>query len=93
MLCSGHSARIAPVHAPVLQEYSMVPLADNPSLLAVTRAFVVQLRADMAIEQGHLVGRVEHVVSGQPTDLQSLEMLLACIARVRGAEHEHYAAP
>ena len=68
---------VAPVYAPVRQEYSMVPAADNPAPLSVTRAFVVQLRTDTAVEQGALAGRVEHVVSGQATDFESLETLLA----------------
>jgi hypothetical protein len=69
----------------------MVPPADHPAPLSVTRAFVIQFRANTAIEQGHLAGRVEHVVSGQATDFQSLEALLAFIARVLRAEREHSA--
>jgi hypothetical protein len=61
--------------------------------LSVTRAFVVQFRADTAVEQEHLAGRVEHVVSGQATDFQSLETLLAFIARVLRAEGERSADP
>ena len=30
----------------------MVPPADHPASLSVTRAFVVQLRADTVVEQG-----------------------------------------
>ena len=66
----------------------MMPPADNPAPLSVTRAFVVQFRADTSVEQGHLIGRVEHVVSGQATDFQSLETLLTFIARVLSAERE-----
>jgi hypothetical protein len=71
----------------------MVPLTDKPASLSVTRAFVVQFRADAAVEQGHLTGRVEHVVSGQATDFQSLETLLAFIARVLRAERERLSNP
>jgi len=71
----------------------MVPSADNSAPLSVTRAFVVQLRADTAVEQGHLAGRVEHVVSGQATDFQSLETLLVFMARVLRAERERSAEP
>jgi hypothetical protein len=71
----------------------MVPSADNPAPLSVTRAFVVQFRADTAVEQGPLAGRVEHVVSGQATDFQSLETVLAFIARVLRAESERSAEP
>jgi hypothetical protein len=71
----------------------MVPPADNPAPLSVTRAFVVQFRADTVVEQGHLTGRVEHVVSGQATDFQSLETLLAFMARVLRAERERLSHP
>ena len=54
----------------------MVPPADNPAPLSVTRAFVVQFWADTAVEQGHLAGRVEHVISGQATDFESLERVM-----------------
>ena len=53
-----------------------------PTHLSVTRAFVVQFQADTAVEQGHLAGRVEHVVSGRAAAFQSLEMLLAFIGEV-----------
>ena len=69
----------------------MLPSAGHPAPLSVTRAFVVQLRADTVVEQGHLAGRVEHVVSGQATDFQSLETLLAFMARVLRAERERSA--
>ena len=71
----------------------MAPPADNLAPLSVTRAFVVQFRADTIVEQGYLTGRVEHVVSGQATDFQSLEMLLTFIARVLSAERERSDEP
>jgi hypothetical protein len=61
--------------------------------LSVTRAFVVQFRADAVVEQGRLTGRVEHVISGQATDSESLETLLAFMARVLRAECARAAAP
>jgi hypothetical protein len=71
----------------------MVPPADNPADLSVHRAFVVQFRADTVVEQGYLTGRVEHVVSGQAADFQSLETLLAFMARVLRAERERLSNP
>jgi hypothetical protein len=71
----------------------MIPLTGNPAHLSVHRAFVVQFQADTVVEQGHLAGRVEHVVSGQAADFQSLETLLTFIAQVlreardRAADH------
>ena len=57
----------------------MIPPADNPAHLSVHRAYAVQFQSDTVVEQGHLVGRVEHVVSGQSADFQSLEALLMFI--------------
>jgi hypothetical protein len=71
----------------------MVPPADNSAHLSVTRAFVVQFRAETAVELGHLTGRVEHVVSGQAIDFESLETLLAFISGVLRAERECSAEP
>jgi hypothetical protein len=71
----------------------MIPPAHNPAHLSVYWAFVVQFQSDMAVEQGHLVGRVEHVVSGQATDFQSLETLLAFTARGLRAERACAAEP
>ena len=50
--------------------------------LSPHRAFVVQFRAETAVQQGRFVGRVEHVVSGQAAHFQSVEELLAFIGRV-----------
>ena len=50
-------------------------------------------RAETAVEQGSLAGRVEHVVSGQATAFQSLETLLAFIAQVLCEERERSAEP
>jgi len=47
-------------------------------------AFVVQFRPETAVEHGRWVGRVEHVVSGQAAQFESLEELLAFIAAVLG---------
>ena len=56
--------------------------AKRKSPLSVHRAFVVQFRAETDVEQGRFVGRVEHVVSGQAAQFQSLEELLAFMGRV-----------
>jgi hypothetical protein len=71
----------------------MVPSADNPAHLSVHWAFVVQFQSDTVVEQGHLAGRVEHVISGQATAFQSLETLLAFIAQVLRAERERLSNP
>jgi hypothetical protein len=49
---------------------------------------VVQLRAETDVAAGRLVGRVEHVVSGQAATFQTLAGLLAFLAQMlaeRGA--------
>jgi hypothetical protein len=50
--------------------------------LPTNRAFVVQLRAQPPGAPLGCEGRVEHVVSGQVTDFQSLEELWAFMCRV-----------
>ena len=72
-------------------ETSMMAKAASP--LSPHWAFVVQFQSDTAVEQGRLAGRVEHVVSGQATDFQSLETLLAFMAQVLRAERERSANP
>jgi hypothetical protein len=60
----------------------MEPPFPNESPLSPRRAFVVQFRAETAMEQWRFVGRVEHVVSGQATHFHSLEELLAFMAHI-----------
>jgi len=50
--------------------------------LSVQWAFVVHFRTSTDLPQGRIAGRVEHVVSGQSTHFESLEELLAFMARV-----------
>jgi len=65
------------------------PVTDE-SPLSPDRAFVVQLREQADVEQGHWSGRIEHVTSGRAMHFQSLDELLAFVARVlRGlARHD-----
>ena len=55
--------------------------AEQPSL-PVQRAFVVQLRPEANVERGHFIGRIEHVMSGQAVNFDSLEGLLVFMARM-----------
>ena len=57
-----------------------ITAADRP--LPVQRAFVVQLHATAVVAEGQLTGRVEHVLSGQAAHFDTLDELLAFIARV-----------
>jgi len=59
----------------------MEPELQTESQLSPRRAFVVQFHKETAVEQWHLEGRVEHVVSGQAIHFHSLEELLYFIAR------------
>ena len=52
------------------------------SRLPTNRAFVLQLRAEADVEQGHFDGRIEHVVSGHASPFHSVEELIAFIAQV-----------
>jgi hypothetical protein len=49
---------------------------------SVRHAFVVQFAADTQVEADQVRGRIEHIVSGRATHFQSLEELLAFVARV-----------
>ena len=60
----------------------MQPESEQYPTLMAQHAFVVQLRADTRIETGQMRGRVEHVVSRQAVTFESLETLLAFMARV-----------
>jgi len=69
---------------------------EEPALVR-RRAFVVQFRAETEFAQARCAGRVEHVVSGQATQFQSLEELLAFFTRmltaVRMAPHRERSPP
>lgn len=56
--------------------------AEKLAPLSVHHAFVVHLRVNSDVARRRIAGLVEHVVSGQATHFQSLEELLAFIARV-----------
>jgi len=56
------------------------PVGKDP--LSVHWAFVVHFRLSTNIAQGQIAGRAEHVVSGQSSHFDSLEELLAFVARV-----------
>src|SRR5262245_28156905 len=60
----------------------VIDLSAPPAPLSPHWAFVVQFRTEADVAAGLVVGRVEHVVSGQATTFQTLESLLAFIAPV-----------
>jgi hypothetical protein len=60
----------------------MTTPANRQPPLSPHWAFVVQFRTETEVAQRHMVGRVEHVVSGQAAHFSSLEELLAFMARV-----------
>lgn len=62
--------------------------AENTTPLSVHRAFVVHFRAEAAVAQGQVAGRIEHVVSGQAMHFHSLKELLAFIAQVLAQGHD-----
>ena len=51
--------------------------------------FVVHLRSDSDVGRRHLVGRVEHVKSGQDAPFDSIEDLLAFMERHVASESSH----
>lgn len=54
---------------------------DEP-LLSPQRAFVLQFYPQTDVAQGHFVGRVEHVMSGQTARFDSLDTLVAFLGQV-----------
>ena len=68
----------------------MILTLEPSTPLSPHRAFVVQFRAETDVAAGHLVGRVEHMVSGQATTFHTLEDLLAFLASILAA---HGAGP
>jgi hypothetical protein len=62
--------------------------SKDESPLSPHRAFVVQFDAQTDLVRDHWAGRVEHVVSGQATHFQSVEELLAFIARILATQRE-----
>jgi hypothetical protein len=69
-------------NAPARREFPVPQDAEGQASLSVHWAFVVHFRTSTDIAREQIAGRVEHVVSGQATHFQSLEELLAFIARV-----------
>ena len=65
-----------------MAEYRHPAQTGGQRPLSVHRAFVVQLRAEADVAHGRVMGRVEHVASGQATHFHSVEELLAFMARV-----------
>jgi hypothetical protein len=62
-----------------------MPLPENPGSPSVHRAFVIQFGTRTDVARGAFTGRVEHIVSGQAALFDTLETLLAFIARVQHA--------
>lgn len=60
----------------------MNPFAETTRRLPVRQAFVVQMSVEADVAQGHWVGRVEHIVSGEARHFQSLDDLLGFMAQV-----------
>src|SRR5687767_5942465 len=75
MTCPNTSERRKRNNPMPLHQTEMAPLS-------VHWAFVVHFRTDTDITRGRIAGRVEHVVSGQAAHFDSLEELLAFMARV-----------
>ena len=61
---------------------------EESAPLSVHYAFVVHFWTNSDVTQGRVAGRVEHVVSGQSTHFDSLEELLAFMARVLAQRKE-----
>jgi hypothetical protein len=49
------------------------------------RSYVLKLHSEAAPSDGHIVGRLEHVISGRQFHFHSAEELVACLAQVKQA--------
>ena len=54
-------------------------MQKNQPSLPVSRAFALQIYADVQVRKGQLKGRVEHMRSGEATHFESLKELRAFI--------------
>jgi hypothetical protein len=63
----------------------MAQTTDQHAL--ISRAFIVHLRTDADIAGGRVVGRVEHVRSGDAAHFQSIEELLSFMATLLNPDH------
>jgi hypothetical protein len=54
----------------------------------VSRSFLVHLRTDADIPGGRVVGRVEHVPSGDAAHFQSIDELLSFMAALLDADQD-----
>jgi hypothetical protein len=60
----------------------MQPATNSLSPLSVHRAFVVQFRAETDAAHGRVVGRIEHVTSGQAAAFQSWAEMQVFMAQI-----------
>ena len=60
----------------------MTQSTDEAPPLSPDRAFVVQFQEETDVEQRLLLGRVEHIMSGQSRRFQSQEELLEFIGQI-----------
>lgn len=60
----------------------MQPPKESVSPLSVHRSFVVQFRAETDATQGHVVGRIEHVASGQVAAFKSWVEMQTFMAQI-----------
>lgn len=65
--------------------------AGQACTLSIYRAFVVRLYPDFNPGHGCVHGQVEHVVSGECDDFQSIDDLLRFVGRVLNATGMHTA--
>jgi hypothetical protein len=52
--------------------------------------YVVKLRQDVAIEEGRVTGRLEHLASGHQFDFDSVEELVACLLEDATKAHQAF---
>ena len=71
----------------------MKPQLEQRPLFTPAQAFVVQFGRETAVDTGHMVGRVKHVVSGKVARFQSLDALIAFMTAVLREVQENTCGP
>ena len=64
-------------------------MLDSQPIFPVAGAYVLQLHRDARIEDGHWIGRIEHVASGESFEFTTREALVAWLIAHANRMREH----
>lgn len=64
-------------------------MLDSQPIFPVAGAYVLQLHRDARIEEGHWIGRIEHVANGESFEFTTREALVAWLIAHANRMREH----